>query len=436
VIPTRAEPATGLAGRDSADPAVADSPGVDGRWSDSDSANHANGDSPGADLFKRWLWLPGPLAIAYLATIGFKGQASTSTGWFVVAAMACLPAQVLAWLWASHRWRNWTDWRFFGSASLTVISLASMATGAAVELRRPHDTEFRVGISPNDVVVAANALWVSDPTDQIVYRIPEGGDGSTTPIPIPGAFELATDGTTVWVSQEAGEGDSRRRPSLTRLRPDGTIETTRPLPAHPADIAATEDSVWIAFIDSGEVGRVDTTSGRLEVWRVGESPASLAIDGHSLWVTDIATSRVLRMDTATGQVTERLDTGSQPIGIDAADGRVWIANADSNSVTSYDVATRLRSQFRVPAVPTDLAIDQGTLWIVSHEGQRLMAVDAASGETLLDVSLGGQPNKLEVVGSSVFVANPGLGVVHRITADAASEEAQHTIKQVKQEAVK
>jgi streptogramin lyase len=416
VTPTRADAPTGPAGPDSADPDAVP-PDAGTQSCDGDGADPGKGDPPGADLLKRWLWLPGPLAIAYLATTVLNGHVSASTRWFIVAAIACLPAQVLAWLWASRRWRIWADWRLLGSAVLTVISLASMVTGAAIELHRPHDTEFRVGISPNDVVVAAGSLWVSDPTDQVVYRMPDKGRGSITPIPIPGAFELAADGASVWVSQEAGEGDGGRPASVTQLNADGTTAMTRPLPGHPADIAAAAGSVWIAFINSGEVGRVDEASGRLDLWPVGESPASLAIDGDSLWVTDITTSQVLRVDTATGRVTEHLETGSQPIGIDASNGRVWIANADSSSVTSYDVASRSRRQFRVPAVPTDLAVDHGTLWIVSQEGQTLMAVDAASGETRRQVPLGGQPNKLEVVGSSVYVANLGLGVVHRVSAD-------------------
>jgi streptogramin lyase len=377
-------------------------------------------------LFKRWLWLPGPLAIAYLATALFRDQASTDVAWYVVAATACVPAQVLAWSWASYRWRTWTDWRLFSSAGLVVLTLISLVAGATAEPKRSRDTNFRVGSAPNDVVIAGDALWVSDPTDQVVYRMPQDGHDSITSIPIPGAFELATDGESVWVSQAAGEGDAARGPSLTRLRADGTTASTRTLPAHPADIAATDDSVWLSFIDTGKVGRVDTASGDLKVWPVGVSPASLAIDDDSVWVTDTTTNRVVRVDAATGRVLESLDTGSQPVGIDASQGRVWIANAGSSTVTSYDVRSGSRVLFRVPSVPTDLAIDEGTLWIVSQEGQALIAVDAASGETELEMSLGGQPNKLEIVGPNVFVANPGLGIVHRVAADRAKHDESRT----------
>jgi outer membrane protein assembly factor BamB len=386
---------------------LADAPGA---------ADEADGDSPGADLFKRWLWLPGPVALGYLGTALFTRQTSSTEPWLVLAAAVCLPAQALAWSWASHRWRRWTDWRLFGSASLTVALLVSLAIAAAGRLHQPRDTVYRVGIAPNDVVGAGDALWVSDPTDQVVYRLSDDKDQSIRPIPVPGAFELATDGETVWVSQVAGKGDDTRRPSLTRLRADGSIAETRTLPAHPADIAATERSVWIAFIDTGEVGRVETASGRLEVWKVGISPASLTIDGDSVWITDTMANRVIRVDTISGRVKESIETGDQPIGIDAFDGRVWIANASSGTVTRYDARSGLRMQFRVPALPTDIAIDNGTLWIVSQEGKKLIAVDADSGESRLEVSLSGQPNKLEVVGSNVLVANPGNGLVHSFPA--------------------
>jgi DNA-binding beta-propeller fold protein YncE len=165
------------------------------------------------------------------------------------------------------------------------------------------------------------------------------------------------------------------------------------------------------------VGRLDGRSGDLAVWPVGEEPASLAIDGDTVWVTDVRSKLVTGLDIATGTVRAAFDAGVEPVGIDADRGSVWVTNAESDTVTYYDSQREVRTQFRVPALPTDIAISGDTLWIVSQEAQKLMAVDARTGESREEIALDGQPNRLEVVGSDVFVANPGTGVVHRLSTE-------------------
>jgi hypothetical protein len=106
---------------DTTDHGPAPIPSLDEERADGTDAPGPGVDSPGADLFKRWLWLPGPVALAYLATTAVRRPSSATDSYLVLAVVACLPAQVLAWSWASRRWLRWKDWRFIGAVVLAGV---------------------------------------------------------------------------------------------------------------------------------------------------------------------------------------------------------------------------------------------------------------------------------------------------------------------------
>jgi streptogramin lyase len=393
-------------------------PSTHGRAADEPAGSESAADSPGADLFKRWIWLPAPVALAYLATAYLTTDASSRDGPLLLASLICLPAQALAWMWASRAWLRWKDWRLLGCVSLSVISLGSLVVAATDRLQSARERTYRVGISPHTVVAVADALWVSDPVEEVVYRISER-DNRIEPISVGGAFELAADETTVWVSQ-VGRSDGPH--GVTELRADGSIARSFEVPEKPADIAVADGSVWLAFRGTGDVGRLDARSGRLERWTVGASVGSLAINGARVWVTDVGASELLLLDAATGAVLTREKTGVRPVGIDAHEDAVWVANEGSDTVTYFDAARGERREFRVPAQPTDLEVHDGVLRIVSQRDQTLLAIDAESGEIIDEMSLGGRPIKLEVVGSDVIVSDPGTGIVRRIPLERSTAD--------------
>jgi streptogramin lyase len=251
---------------------------------------------------------------------------------------------------------------------------------------------------------------VSDPVEEVVYRISEP-DGRIQPISVSGAFELAAGETSVWVSQVARDGGTH---GVTELRADGSVARSITVPGAPADIATSDGAVWLAYRHTGDIGRVNTRSGDLEHWTVGTSVGALAVAGARVWVTDEGTSQLHLFDPATETVLITQDTGERPVGIDAHGQAVWVANEASDTVTAYDITRDERREFRVPAQPTDLEVHDGTLWIVSQRDRVLLGLDAESGEIMREITLGGRPIKLEVVGSDVIVADPGSGTVRRI----------------------
>lgn len=376
-------------------------------------------ETAGADLFKRWIWLPAPLAVGYIATVlATDGLDAPWKALVALSAALCLPAQAAAWLWASNAWKRYGDWRLVISVLLFAGSLAAGVAGAAGRPASAAVRSYRLGIAPHDAVAAGGSEWVSDPHAGVVYRLDRQSKVVDT-IPLSGAFEFATGETSLWVSRLAGEETGS---ALTELGHDGEPLRTLALPSRPADIAAGGGSVWIAFPESGDLGRIDATTGSLDTWHVGSAPSSLALVANWVWVTDMGSSSLYQIDASTGEIVRTIDTGHKPVSIAADAHGIFVANEDENTVTHYAYGSRAAREFRVRTEPTDLAIDGDLLWIVSQTDQHLSALDVATGEIEYGVALGGRPIKLEVVDSDVVVTNPGSGTVHRVPVRLAEED--------------
>jgi len=124
-------------------------------------------ESTGGDLFKRLIWIPAPAALGYVAASAVKGGLGAVSIYVVIAALLCVPAQVLAFLWASRAWGRLLDWRLASAGVLAAASVACLASVSqpVAEAIRP----YRIGLQPNDVVFTPDAMWVSDGGDGTVY---------------------------------------------------------------------------------------------------------------------------------------------------------------------------------------------------------------------------------------------------------------------------
>jgi streptogramin lyase len=374
--------------------------------------------SPGADFFRWWVLLPAPAALAQLGSVVLGGGPLFGNPLLTVAALACLPAQALAWMWSSVAWRRYRDWRLLGSLGLAVVAIVSMVAGLAGELRANGDRAYHVGIEPTDAVELAGEVWISDVEEGAVHRLTEEEGVATAPVAVPGAFELASDGTSLWVSQH--DWDDPSAGAVTQLDRNGAVLQRVELPAAPGDIAASDGWVWMTLPEAGSVARLAIATNELVTWPVGRSPASLAMDATGgVWVTDLADSTVRRLDALTGAETDSFDAGSQPVGITVGEGAVWVANAGSDTLTVYDIVHRTPRPLRAPAEPTDLVVHDGVLWIASHDDLLVLALDTHTAEVKHRVDLGDRPLKLEVVEPDLLVTSPDAGLIHLIPLASA-----------------
>jgi DNA-binding beta-propeller fold protein YncE len=271
----------------------------------------------------------------------------------------------------------------------------------------PELKSYRIGLRPQDVVFTAEAMWVTDPGADTVYRVdPDHGIRS---VHIPQAFEVVADHSTLWISHQDG---------ITALRPDGRVGPTVPVPGLPGDMVVAGRFLWLTLPDGGAIARIDLRTTAVTRFPIGRAPSSITSAGGVIWVTDAEADELFEVDAVTGQLRNTIETGEAPKGVFTDGSTLWVANRDSSTVTELDVHDLTRRDFRVPDWPTDLVAHDGTLWVLSQRAHMVSAVDISTGEVQREVDLDGEPLKLEVHESSLVITNPGLGMVQLMPLNA------------------
>jgi YVTN family beta-propeller protein len=304
---------------------------------------------------------------------------------------------------ASPFWRR----RTVLAAALSLALVAAVAAGLLLR------TDSRGGLGE----IQANHVGIIDPqTNEIVAEIPVGIE--------PGP--VAVGGGSVWV------GNVQDR-NLTRIDPvQRTATATISLERRtPTGIAVGLGAVWVAHGLLGQLSRVDPQFGEVtEPITVGGaafgSPnGSVALDDASVWAV-FGDSTFARLDTA-GNILGRTLAGSQPEGVVAAGGSVWVTNSGDATVQRFNPVTfregPLRT-FNVGSRPSGIAYADGAIWVASAGDAVVTRIDPDSGATL-PIAVGEGPSAVAAASGAVWVASPAARTVSRI--DPRTNEVVATI---------
>jgi streptogramin lyase len=148
----------------------------------------------------------------------------------------------------------------------------------------------------------------------------------------------------------------------------------------------------------------------------------LAAGSGSVWVTAADTGEVLRIDLSTGAVT-RTHVGGFPVGIAVSGGSVWFADRSRGTVARLD-ASSLRpvgGPIHVSARPTWIAVAGGVLFVTDERRGTISQVDVHSGRKLgppiriAPANKDAVPPALAATGESVWVSSFASNTVTRIT---------------------
>lgn len=141
------------------------------------------------------------------------------------------------------------------------------------------------------LTVTGGKLWVAVPNgNEIVGIDPATNDVvATIKLPYSACGYLAADRSSVW-SAGGGCADKVGRIDVRTKKLTATVDEP-----HPVGLALAFGSVWTAVIDSADVDRIDSRTGRL-IGRlhVRGTPVRLIVGFGSIWVND-DTGRVLRI---------------------------------------------------------------------------------------------------------------------------------------------
>lgn len=173
-----------------------------------------------------------------------------------------------------------------------------------------------------------------------------------------GLAAIAARPTRIWVSIRDG--------GLVSLSPT-TLRLVSASAAGPfTGLALAGGSLWGIGFFSGDVSRIDLTSGRLRGTTPldGEAQA-IAAGARGLWVTTSSPARVYRLDPRTGQALWFVPLGADPEGIVVGSDAVWVTSGQM--LLRIDPSTReLSSTINVGRTITGLASSgNGQLFIAT-----------------------------------------------------------------------
>ena len=74
---------------------------------------------------------------------------------------------------------------------------------------------------------------------------------------------------------------------------------------------------------------------------------------------------VVAVSPRSGEVQARVPVGATPSAVAVGEGRVWVVNADDQTISRIDPRSRASDTFAIGATPTDLAVGAGAVWVAS-----------------------------------------------------------------------
>jgi streptogramin lyase len=203
------------------------------------------------------------------------------------------------------------------------------------------------------------------------------------------------------------------------------------LPGDPDWLASDDNGVWVQR-GSGEVALVDPATNELAfAVPLGDIDLCQGIGASfgSGWAC--RRSDVVRIDPATREVVATLAVGKQAgqghlVG---GFGRVWVLTGDGSTLVGIDAATEeVAVEVELGARCVDVALSADAVWLPCLVDDRVLKVDPASGEVVLDVDI---PNAMSIAaddevwvgtaGSTVQVDPTDGGVLREVDAGTGAE---------------
>ncbi len=213
--------------------------------------------------------------------------------------------------------------------------------------------------------------------------------------------------------------------SVINLR-TGAVAATMPTPFSPAGLALTPDGarLFAASPNGNFVVAYSTTTNALQLSAaIGQAPVALATDSSRVYVAinNSAALAVYNAATLQLQVQTRVGFGPSAVAVSPANGRVYVANTFSNTLSVLD-PTRIGTpnplviaSIPVPGSPVAIAMspDGSTAWVASAGSPALTRIDLSSNSVTSSIPLPLLPAGLAMApdGLRLYVTGYGPAVL-------------------------
>jgi len=197
--------------------------------------------------------------------------------------------------------------------------------------------------------------------------------------------------------------------------------------AYPGPLAADDGFIYVCNIGDGTVSRIFARTRKyFDTGSFSRATDLIAVNGH-LWAanggapghTPLGVSPGTILDYAPGPVWNVIRVGPNvegdeeqtTIAADADGSEIWAGNKDSETVTQLEPSTMTKIH---GIAPGGLAVvrgadDRDTVWASDPNRNRVVRIDAATGQVVRKIALSGFPSRLAANGGAVWVIARGYG---------------------------
>jgi ABC-type transport system substrate-binding protein/class 3 adenylate cyclase/streptogramin lyase len=246
------------------------------------------------------------------------------------------------------------------------------------ETGEPMAERLDVG-SAVEVEYAEGAFWVLGFDPPALYRIDPATHGTLTTIPIAfGTGSFLVDGTTVWFTDY--EVPQIHRFDAISGRPIG-----EPLPVMTDEfdglqgIALGDGSLWVAIRDSPDgLARIDPATGEV-LHRYPIFASHVVATDDVVWAAGFNSGQIHRIDPRTDEITDDISVPAPISNLLLAEGFLWAANPEDGVLFKISDQGSVSDTFSVPGAWYIGAAD-GHVWAAGEEERRVDRIEVLTGE--------------------------------------------------------
>jgi YVTN family beta-propeller protein len=279
----------------------------------------------------------------------------------------------------------------------------------------------------SDVAVGPGSVWVASLGSGALARIDPASARLDEMISVTGSGSgpsgIAASGDLVWI---VDGGADRVRVYNVRDKQFSNVEPSFPAGVGCAcpgeELPAVAEGPWFWTVSrvrdalkrfAAEESTADSTP-----LAAGSDPAGLAIGESAVWVvTTLSAPTLFKIDPTTNRILERvkLRPMASPSSVAAGEGAVWVANLSDDTVIRIEPRLRgdspllhgetldVVARIRVGRAPTDVAVGEGSVWVVNYLDGTVSRIDSATNEVADTFKVGPYPNHVAVGEGSVWV---------------------------------
>jgi streptogramin lyase len=135
----------------------------------------------------------------------------------------------------------------------------------------------------------------------------------------------------------------------------------------------------------------------------GAAPCDAVAAFGSVWVANDEAGTVSRIAPGTNRAAATIRLHAGACAIAAGAGGVWVANYKRSTVTRIDGRSGRRTSTAVSAVPFDVLVAFGRVWVTGWEAGKLDVLDAKTLRVVRRIDVGPRPTGLAAVRGAVWV---------------------------------